>query len=62
MSDTRIPSVGIIMGSQSDWPTMEKSAQVLEKFGVEWGGKNRKCTSNTRFAVLNMQSQLRVAV
>lgn len=39
MSDTRIPSVGIIMGSQSDWPTMEKSAQVLEKFGVEWEAK-----------------------
>ena len=27
------------MGSQSDWPTMEKSAQVLEKFGVEWEAK-----------------------
>ena len=39
MSNTRIPSVGIIMGSQSDWPTMEKSAQVLEKFGVEWEAK-----------------------
>ena len=39
MSDTRIPSVGIIMGSQSDWTKKKKSAQVLEKFGVEWEAK-----------------------
>ena len=24
------------MGSQSDWPTMEKSAQILEQFGIKW--------------------------
>ena len=39
MSDTRIPSVGIIMGSQSDWPTMEKSAQVLEN--LESNGRQK---------------------
>ncbi|NNE92986.1 MAG: 5-(carboxyamino)imidazole ribonucleotide mutase [Verrucomicrobiales bacterium] len=33
------PSVGIIMGSQSDWPTLEKSAQTLEDFGVDWESK-----------------------
>ena len=27
--------VGIIMGSQSDWPTMKHAAQVLEELGVE---------------------------
>ena len=28
------PKVGIIMGSQSDWPTMRHAAEVLEKLGV----------------------------
>ncbi|MGD1878346.1 MAG: 5-(carboxyamino)imidazole ribonucleotide mutase [Kiloniellaceae bacterium] len=28
------PQVGIIMGSQSDWPTMKHAADVLEKLGV----------------------------
>ena len=28
------PLVGIIMGSLSDWPTMKKAADVLEKLGV----------------------------
>lgn len=28
------PVVGIIMGSRSDWPTMEHAAQTLEKLGV----------------------------
>ena len=28
------PRVGIIMGSQSDWPTMKHAADVLEKLGV----------------------------
>lgn len=33
------PSVGIIMGSQSDWPTLEKAAQTLTDFGVPWESK-----------------------
>jgi 5-(carboxyamino)imidazole ribonucleotide mutase len=28
------PQVGIIMGSQSDWPTMRAAAEVLEALGV----------------------------
>ena len=28
--------VGIIMGSRSDWPTMEAAAGVLEEFGVSY--------------------------
>ncbi|MBS0275720.1 MAG: 5-(carboxyamino)imidazole ribonucleotide mutase [Proteobacteria bacterium] len=28
------PLVGIIMGSQSDWPTLRAAAEVLEKLGV----------------------------
>ena len=31
--------VGIIMGSQSDWPTLELSARTLEDFGVRWEAK-----------------------
>jgi 5-(carboxyamino)imidazole ribonucleotide mutase len=34
MSNTVI--VGIIMGSTSDWPTMEHAAKTLEDFGVAW--------------------------
>jgi 5-(carboxyamino)imidazole ribonucleotide mutase len=30
------PQVGIIMGSVSDWPTMEHAAQTLRDFGVKW--------------------------
>ena len=33
------PIVGIIMGSSSDWPTMEHAAQVLEDFGVPYEKK-----------------------
>lgn len=28
--------VGIIMGSQSDWPTMKHAAEVLEKLGISF--------------------------
>jgi 5-(carboxyamino)imidazole ribonucleotide mutase len=33
------PVVGIIMGSSSDWPTMEHAAQVLADFGVPFEKK-----------------------
>jgi 5-(carboxyamino)imidazole ribonucleotide mutase len=28
------PSVGVIMGSDSDWPTMRSAAEALDEFGV----------------------------
>lgn len=28
--------VGIIMGSQSDWPTLRAAAEVLDELGVAW--------------------------
>ena len=28
------PAVGIIMGSQSDWPTMRHASEILERLGV----------------------------
>ena len=33
MSEKQI-SVGIVMGSDSDWPTMQAAAVVLKDFGV----------------------------
>jgi len=30
-----LPRVGIIMGSQSDWPTMKHAANILETLGVD---------------------------
>lgn len=34
-----MPVVGIIMGSQSDWPTMQQAAMMLEQFGVPYETK-----------------------
>src|SRR5665213_2181293 len=31
---TSQPSVGIIMGSQSDWPTLRSAAETLDALGV----------------------------
>jgi len=39
MSNNDSPLVGVIMGSQSDWPTLEKSAQTLSQFGIPWEAK-----------------------
>ncbi|WP_096086756.1 5-(carboxyamino)imidazole ribonucleotide mutase [Agaribacterium haliotis] len=33
------PSVSIIMGSQSDWPTMQEATRVLTELGVEFETK-----------------------
>jgi 5-(carboxyamino)imidazole ribonucleotide mutase len=30
------PQVGVIMGSDSDWPTMRAAAEALAEFGVEY--------------------------
>ena len=34
MSSGRAPLVGVVMGSDSDWPTMQAAAVVLKEFGV----------------------------
>ncbi len=31
-----MPEVAIVMGSTSDWPTMQKAAQMLEQLGVSY--------------------------
>ena len=32
--DERSPVVGVVMGSTSDWPTMSKAVEILERFDV----------------------------
>lgn len=36
MPDRGVPEVGIVMGSDSDWPTMEAAATALDEFGIGW--------------------------
>lgn len=31
-----MPQVGIVMGSDSDWPKIEDAAKALDQFGVTW--------------------------
>ncbi|AVW91906.1 5-(carboxyamino)imidazole ribonucleotide mutase [Celeribacter baekdonensis] len=31
--------VGIIMGSQSDWPTMKRAAEILDELGISYEAK-----------------------
>lgn len=38
MSDKQV-DVGIIMGSQSDWPTMKEAALILDELGISWEAK-----------------------
>ena len=30
------PLIGIVMGSQSDWPTMQEAASILDALGVPY--------------------------
>ncbi|MDZ4088556.1 MAG: 5-(carboxyamino)imidazole ribonucleotide mutase [Tabrizicola sp.] len=34
-----VVSVGIIMGSQSDWPTMKAAAEILDELGIAYEAK-----------------------
>lgn len=36
MNTPNTPLVGIIMGSKSDWPTMEHTANILDQLGVPY--------------------------
>jgi 5-(carboxyamino)imidazole ribonucleotide mutase len=35
-SEAAVTSVGVIMGSDSDWPTMKAAAEALDEFGVSY--------------------------
>jgi 5-(carboxyamino)imidazole ribonucleotide mutase len=34
-----MPQVAVVMGSVSDWPTMRRAAEILDRFGVEHEAK-----------------------
>ena len=36
MTEMQQPVVGVVMGSDSDWPVMEAAATVLEEFGIPY--------------------------
>ena len=36
MTDSGGALVGIVMGSDSDWPTMRAAAEALDEFDVAW--------------------------
>ncbi|MEM8617193.1 MAG: 5-(carboxyamino)imidazole ribonucleotide mutase [Pseudomonadota bacterium] len=38
-SNSENPVVGVIMGSQSDWPVMEKACEILDELGVAYEAK-----------------------
>ena len=35
-TDNKTPLIGIVMGSDSDWPTMQAAAVMLKEFGVSF--------------------------
>ncbi|AXS78981.1 5-(carboxyamino)imidazole ribonucleotide mutase [Dechloromonas sp. HYN0024] len=39
MESTRGPVIGIVMGSQSDWPVMQAAAQICDDFAVPYEAK-----------------------
>jgi len=39
MSTNPKPLVGILMGSKSDWETMQEAGKVFDEFGVGWEAK-----------------------
>lgn len=39
MKKTQKPIVGIVMGSKSDWPTMQAAADVLKEFAIPFEAK-----------------------
>lgn len=38
MSDNK-PEVGVVMGSDSDWPTMREACDILDEFGISYEKK-----------------------
>ena len=39
MSSAKSNAVAIIMGSQSDWPTMKRAAAILDELGISYDAK-----------------------
>ena len=47
------PLVGIVMGSDSDWPVMEQAALALEEFGVPYEAARAILFGHTWIALTN---------
>ena len=47
------PVISIIMGSKSDWTTMQKTAEVLDRFGVAYE-KNPLSTKRNTMVLIFM--------
>lgn len=60
------PLVGIIMGSQSDWPTMKRAAQTLEELEVAYESRiisaHRTPERHTEYAKTASQRGLKVII
>ena len=60
------PSVGIVMGSDSDMPVMQKAGDVLERFGIEYEievmSAHRKPQRVAEYAVSAADRGLRVII
>jgi 5-(carboxyamino)imidazole ribonucleotide mutase len=39
MAESKNPIIGVVMGSDSDWPIMKLSTEVLEEFGIKYESK-----------------------
>jgi 5-(carboxyamino)imidazole ribonucleotide mutase len=66
MAKQRQVLVGIIMGSKSDWPTMEQAAKVLDEFGVAYEAEvvsaHRTPDKMMRYAETAKERGLRVII
>jgi len=39
MAESKKPIIGIVMGSDSDWPIMKLAAEILDQFNIEYESK-----------------------
>jgi 5-(carboxyamino)imidazole ribonucleotide mutase len=39
MAESKNPIIGVVMGSDSDWPIMKLATEVLEEFGIKYESK-----------------------
>ena len=66
MTDPNRPVVGIVMGSDSDLPTMAESAEVLKKFGVpfeiEISSAHRSPARTSEYARTAIERGLKVII
>jgi 5-(carboxyamino)imidazole ribonucleotide mutase len=66
MAKKKTVQVGIIMGSRSDWPTMEEAAKMLDEFGIAYEAEvvsaHRTPDKMVKYAESAQQRGLRVII